>query len=88
MIEVKLSRIMGDRRINQSQLAKRTGIRPNTISELYADFADRVSLDQLDRICDALECDLSELLVYTPKAQKIRKKWINIKPIKSETPNN
>jgi len=74
MIEIKLSRILGEKRWNQSELAKRADVRPNTVSELYNDFADRVSLDQLDRICDVLDCDLSDILVYTPKTKKIRNK--------------
>ncbi|MCL2215377.1 MAG: helix-turn-helix transcriptional regulator [Defluviitaleaceae bacterium] len=88
MIEVKLSRLLGDKRWNQSDLAKRADVRPNTVSELYNDFADRVSLDQLDRICDVLECDLSELLVYTPNTKKVRKKRTNTKPTGGDATGN
>ena len=80
MIEVKLSRILGEKRWSQSELARKIGVRPNTISDLYNDFADRVSLDLLDRICDVCECDLSDILVYTPRTEKIRKKRYSMKP--------
>jgi len=80
MIEIKLSRILGEKRWSQSELAQRADVRPNTVSDLYNDFADRVSLDQLDRICDVLECNLSDILVYTPKTEKIRKKRYSKKP--------
>ena len=30
--------------------------------------ADRVSLEQIDLICEALNCDLSELLVCVPNS--------------------
>ena len=80
MIEVKLSRILGEKRWSQSELAQRADVRPNTISDLYNDFADRVSLEQLDRICDALECDLADILFYTPNTEKIRKKRYSKKP--------
>ena len=66
MIRIRLSTLLGERRWTQADLARRTGIRPNTINELYHDFADRVSLEQIDRICSALECDLTDLMVYTP----------------------
>lgn len=66
MIRIRLSTLLGEKRWTQADLARRTGIRPNTINELYHDFADRVSLEQIDRICNALECDLSDLIVYTP----------------------
>ena len=65
---------MGELNMNQTQLSEKSGVRPNTISELYHDFADRVSLQHLDRICAALDCDLHDILVYTPNAKKDRPK--------------
>ncbi len=66
MIRIRLSTLLGERRWTQADLARRTGIRPNTINELYHDFADRVNLEQIDKICDVLECDLSDLLERIP----------------------
>ena len=40
-----------------------TGIRRNTINDLYHEMTDRVSLEQLDLICKALDCKISDLLV-------------------------
>lgn len=62
-IRILLSRKLGELRWTQSKLAQKTGIRPNTINELYHELVDRVSLEQLDRICDVLDCDLSEILI-------------------------
>ena len=62
MIRVLLSRKLGELRWTQADLARKTGIRPNTINDLYHEMADRVSLEQIDLICEALNCDLSELL--------------------------
>ncbi len=61
MIKIHLSSIMGAKRINQSELSKKTGIRPNTINELYHELADRVRLDHIEAICRALECDIADL---------------------------
>lgn len=69
MIKNHLSRILGERRWSQAKLARETGIRPSTINELYHEIADRVSFDQLDRICEALHCSLDELLEYMPNKQ-------------------
>ena len=63
MIKILLHIRLGERRMTQAALARKTGIRPNTISELYNQWTDRVSLEQLDRICDVLGCDLSDLLI-------------------------
>jgi len=66
MIKIQLSRLLGEKRWTQSDLARKTQIRPNTINELYHEIAERVSLDHLDRICEALDCDLSDLIVRVP----------------------
>lgn len=66
MIRIKLSTLLGERRMSQIELSRKTGIRPATINEIYNEFAVRVNLEHLDRICDVLGCDLSELLVYKP----------------------
>ena len=66
MIRILLSTRLGELRWTQADLARKTGIRPNTISDLYHEIADRVSLEQLDRICEALNCDLTDLIVRVP----------------------
>ena len=66
MIRIKLSRLLGEKRITQEELARMTGIRPNTINDMYNELCVRVSLEQLDLICEALECDLSDLLERKP----------------------
>lgn len=71
MIRIKLSRILGDKRITQAELSRLTGIRKNTISNYYNEWADRISLEHLDRICEVLNCDITDILVYEPN--KIRK---------------
>ncbi len=66
MIRIMLSRIMGERRINQAELSRKTGIRPNTINALYHGYAERVSLEHVDKICNVLHCGLDELIVFVP----------------------
>ncbi len=43
-----------------------TGIRASTINDIYNEFAERISLNHLDRICKALNCDISDILEYIP----------------------
>ena len=68
MIRILLSRKLGELRWTQADLARKTGIRPNTINDLYHEMTDRVSLEQIDLICEALNCDLIELLVGVPNS--------------------
>jgi len=61
-IRILLSACLGERRWNQSDLIRATGIRRATVSELYNELVDKVNLEDLDLICEALECDISDLL--------------------------
>lgn len=67
MIRIFLSRLLGERRMTQAELARKTGIRPSTISEIYNEMAERVNLEHLDKICAALDCKLSDLMDYIPQ---------------------
>lgn len=72
MIRVLLSARLGEKRLTQADLARMTGIRPATINELYHEIADRVSLEHLDLICDALDCDLSDLIVRVGPDEELK----------------
>lgn len=65
-IKILLSRKLGELRWTQADLARKTGIRPTTINEMYHEICERVNLEHLDLICEALNCDLSEILVRIP----------------------
>lgn len=70
MIRIMLSKKLGEQRWTQADLARATGIRPNTINDLYHEITDRVNLEHLDLICEALNCELSEILVRVPSKIK------------------
>lgn len=69
MVRILLSRKLGEVRWTQADLARATGIRPTTINELYHEMAERVNLEHLDLICEALGCDLSDILVRVPNSE-------------------
>ena len=50
MIKIHLSKLLGDRKLKQSDLARETGIRPTTIN----------------KICRALDCSIADLVEYIP----------------------
>lgn len=84
MIRILLSSRLGDLRLTQADLARMTGIRPTTINELYHEMVDRVNLDHLDLICEALDCRLDELLVRLPNKEPkvLHTRTGSIKPIR------
>ena len=63
MIKILLSRKLGEVRGTQADWARATGIRPSTINDYYHELTNRISLDHLDLICDALDCDIDDILV-------------------------
>ena len=65
-IRILLSKKLGELRWTQSDLARKTGIRPNTINEYYHEITTRINLEHFARICSALGCDLSDLIIRTP----------------------
>ena len=76
MVINHLSKILGERRMTQSDLAKKTGIRAATLNELYHEIARGITFDQLDRICEVLECDISQLIEYKPNKIKKTGKYL------------
>lgn len=65
-IRILLSKRLGELRWTQAELARKTGIRPSTINEMYHEICERVNLDHIDRICEALNCDIGDIIVRIP----------------------
>ncbi|MEG2929761.1 MAG: helix-turn-helix transcriptional regulator, partial [Oscillospiraceae bacterium] len=59
-------RLLGEKRITQAELARKTGIRPSTINDIYHELCARVNLEHLNLICKHLDCSLDELISYVP----------------------
>jgi putative transcriptional regulator len=66
MIECKLSRMAGDRRVTKQQLIDATGRSRPTIAGLWNDTAKSIDLRTLDSLCRFLDCEPGELLEYHP----------------------
>ena len=64
MIRLTLDSYLNSRGITRYELAKRTGIRFQIIDNYYKNKVVRYDSDVLNRICDALECDIADLIRY------------------------
>ena len=62
-IRIRLSALLGERRMKQKELADQTGISTATINHYYNENIDRISLAHIEGICEVLKCNLNELLV-------------------------
>lgn len=70
MIKIYLSRILGEKRWTQADLSRKTGIRPSTIGAYYHEIIERINVDHLDKICEVLDCNISDLIEYIPNKHK------------------
>ena len=57
--------------MQQAELARVTGIRAATINDIYHEIAVRVNLEHIDKICEALDCEVGDLLVRVPNDETI-----------------
>lgn len=62
MIKCHLSKLLGERKLKISDVARDTGINRGTITRLYQETAVRVEFEVLEKICVYLECDIDQLL--------------------------
>lgn len=62
MVKCHLSRIMGERRLKVSDIARDTGINRGTISRLYNETAIRVDFNVLEALCRYLNCQIADLI--------------------------
>lgn len=70
MVRIYLSKLLGERRWTQIDLARATGIRPSTINEWYHEIVPRINVEHLEKICEALNCSIPDLLEYIPDIKK------------------
>jgi putative transcriptional regulator len=62
LVRCHLSRLMGERKMKITDVARETGLNRNTVTLLYKETAQRIELDALDKLCELFECEVSDLL--------------------------
>lgn len=67
MIKIHLSKIMGMKRINMTEIARQTGLSRNTVFLLYHEKSERMDFTTLSKLCSALDCQPGDLLEYIPE---------------------
>ena len=64
MIRLTLDRYLEKANLTRYEVAKRTGIHYHIIDKYYKNKIVRYDSYVLDRICAALQCDISDILAY------------------------
>jgi len=66
MIKIKLRQILWDKEITAVSVHKATGISQTILSNIIRGKRTNVGLDIIDKLCNHLNCDISDLIEYTP----------------------
>jgi putative transcriptional regulator len=67
MVKLRLAQLLKQRKMSGYALAKLTGLSLPTVYRLVnADKVTRLEMETLDRLCSALDCKISDLLVRAP----------------------
>lgn len=62
MIKCHLSRLMGERKLKISDVARDTGLHRNTITLLYQETANRIDLDAIEVLCRYFGVGVGDML--------------------------
>lgn len=65
MIKCHLSKLMGERKLKISDVARDTGLHRNTITLLYQETATRVDLDAIDSLCKYFKVSVGDLFEFS-----------------------
>lgn len=61
-VQINLNRILEEKGLSHREFARITGIRHPSISEMCNNETKRLPLDNLAKICAALQCNISDIL--------------------------
>lgn len=70
MIRCHLSRLMGERKMNISDVARLSGLNRSTVSLLYHEKASRIDLEAIEKLCELFSCEIGDLLQLCNKDDK------------------
>ena len=66
-IKVHLSKLLGERKLRASEVARKTGINKNTLSALYNENVTGIKFDTMEKLCKFLDCKVGDLIEYISK---------------------
>ncbi len=67
MVRIHLAVLLAKKKWKLSDLCRITGIRYNTLSDLYYEISLSIKFEHIEKICSALECSSEELIEYIPE---------------------
>lgn len=74
MIRCHFARLMGERKLKISDVARDTGVNRGTLTRLYYETAERIEVDVLDKLCAYFGVSVGDLLEHTDEANSTKDK--------------
>ena len=65
-VELRLKDVLDERKMTRNQLARMIDARFEVVNKWYSGKVEKLDLDILARICYALDCEVSDIVVYVP----------------------
>ncbi|MDI6732113.1 MAG: helix-turn-helix transcriptional regulator [Candidatus Margulisbacteria bacterium] len=69
-IKIHLGKLLGERKMRAAEIARKTGINPNTLSSLYNEEVSGIKFETLEKLCAFLNCPIGDLLEFVSKKKK------------------
>jgi len=66
MLKSKLRVVLAQHEMTQAELAERTNIRPQTITNIVNNKIKQIPVDAVNKICDLLDCNIGDIFDYDP----------------------
>jgi putative transcriptional regulator len=67
MVRVHLAILLAKKKWKLTDLQRATNIRYMTLSDLYHEMALGIKFEHIQKICEALDCKVEDLIEYIPK---------------------
>jgi len=70
MIKIKLKALLKEKGVTQKELVSITGIRQPTLSAMNMGKTLRIKIEDMNKICAALNCQPGDIFEYIPEDDK------------------
>ncbi|HAG06591.1 MAG TPA: Cro/Cl family transcriptional regulator [Peptococcaceae bacterium] len=68
-IRCRLSVLMGEKKVNQLDVARGTGLSKTTVNDLYHERVKMIAFDTLERLCKFFGCNVGDILTYVEERE-------------------
>lgn len=75
MIKFNIKALRDQHNMSQKELIEKTGIRAATMSNFEKSSTVSITIEQIDKLCEAFNCQPSDLMTYIPNNNDLASMW-------------